>query len=73
MFKLPFTHPTTFPLMGYPTGLALNTAEHHLFVADGLLNQAEEYSYPSGTLIGIVAGNPDGAAVGIAVDPERAP
>lgn len=73
MFKLPFTHPKTFPLMGYPTGMALNTTEHHMFVADGLLNQAEEYLYPSGTLVGIVAGNSNGAAVGIAVDPERAP
>jgi len=73
MFKLPFTHATTFPLMGYPTGLALNTVEHHLFVADGINDQAEEYDYPSGALVGIVAGNPGGATVGIAVDPERAP
>jgi hypothetical protein len=72
-FKLPFTHPTTFPLMGYPTGVALNAAEHHMFVADGINDQAEEYEYPSGVLIGIVAGNPGGATVGIAVDQERAP
>jgi hypothetical protein len=71
-FELPFTHPRTFPLMGYPTGMAINEVEHHWFVADGINDQAEEFAYPSGALIGIVAANPGGATVGIAVDPERA-
>ena len=71
-FELPWTHPRVFPLMGYPTDLAINEFEHHWFVADGLNNQAEEYAYPSGALIGIVPGNPGGGTFGIAVDPDRA-
>jgi len=70
-FELPRTHAKSFPVIGAPTGMAINEFEHHWFIADGLDNQAEEYLYPGGTLIGTVAGNPGGGTFGVAVDPDR--
>jgi DNA-binding beta-propeller fold protein YncE len=70
-FELPRTRAKSFQVMGSPTGLAINDFEHHWFIADGLDNQAEEYLYPGGTLIGVVAGNSGGGTFGVAVDPDR--
>jgi hypothetical protein len=68
-FKLPNPNPKTFPVAGIPTGMAINRLDHHWFVADGLNNNAAEYLYPGGKLVGKVQGNPDGGTFGIAVDP----
>jgi hypothetical protein len=68
-YELPRTKPKTFSVLGAPTGLAINAAQHHWFIADGLNDQAEEYLYPGGTLIGVVSGNVGGGTMGIAVDP----
>ena len=70
-FELPRLHAKSFPVTGVPAGIAINEFEHHWFMADGLNNQAEEYLYPGGTLIGVVAGNPGGGTFGVAVDPDR--
>ena len=70
-FELPNMPPRRFHLIGNGDGIAINDFEHHWFEADGANNQAEEYEYPSGTLIGIVAGEPGGGVMGIAVDPDR--
>jgi hypothetical protein len=69
--ELPNPTPSTFHLAGYPTGMALNEVDHHLFVADGLNNDAAEYAYPSGVLVGTVPGNSGGGTFGVAVDPRR--
>jgi len=68
-FKLPNPNPKTFPVTGIPTGMAINKLDHHWFVADGLNNDAAEYLYPGGKLVGTIQGNPDGGTFGIAVDP----
>jgi hypothetical protein len=68
-FKLPNPNPKTFPVGGIPTGMAINDLDHHWFVADGLNNDAAEYLYPGGKLVGTVQGNPGGGTFGIAVDP----
>ncbi len=68
-FELPNPNPSTFPVAGIPTGMAINELDHHWFVADGSDNDAAEYSYPSGTLLGVVPGNPGGGTFGVAVDP----
>ena len=68
-FELPDPNPSTFPVTGVPTGLAINKLDHHWFVADGENNDAAEYSYPDGALIGVVPGNPGGGTFGVAVDP----
>jgi hypothetical protein len=68
-FELPDPFPFTFPLTGFPYALAISSRNRHLFVADGANNNASEYSYPSGTLIGTVSGNAGGDFDGIAVDP----
>jgi hypothetical protein len=68
-FKLPNPNPKTFPVAGIPTGMAINKLDHHWFVADGLNNDAAEYLYPGGKLVGTIQGNPGGGTFGIAVDP----
>jgi hypothetical protein len=68
--EFPRMHARMFPLMDAATGIAINEFEHHWFVADGLNDQAEEYLYPGGTLIGVVAGNSGGGIFGVAVDPD---
>jgi DNA-binding beta-propeller fold protein YncE len=69
-FELPNSSPMTFSLTpgGWPWGMAINRADNHVFVADAENNNASEYSYPSGTLVGSVFGNLAGLATGIAVD-----
>lgn len=71
-FELPNPNPSTFPVVGIPAGMAINELDRHWFVADGADNIAEEYSYPSGVLIGTVSGTSGGAMIGIAVDPGHA-
>ena len=68
-FELPNPSPSTFPVAGTPLGMAINRLDHHMFVVDSRQNRAWEYSYPSGTIIGTVPGNPGGIDSGIAVDP----
>ena len=68
-FELPNPKPKTFPLLGVPVGMAINPLDHHWFVADAMNDNAAEYSYPGGTLIGTVPGNSGGDLVGIALDP----
>jgi hypothetical protein len=67
-FELPNPSPKTFPV-GDPVGIALSESDHHLFVADQRNNDAAEYSYPGGKLIGTVPGMPFGLPYGIAFDP----
>jgi hypothetical protein len=71
-FELPNPNPKTFPLTGIVFGMALNRLDRHLFVADALNNDAAEYAYPSGTLIGTVPGTAGGNLIGIAIDPAHA-
>ena len=69
-FEFPRTHSKSFQVTGAPTGIAVNESEHHLFVADGFNNGAEEYVYPGGSYVGFVSsGDPGGATFGVAVDP----
>jgi hypothetical protein len=68
-FELPNTKPRSFALAGTPTGMAINELDHHWFVADYRNNDAAEYSYPDGALIGTVAGDAGGLTFGVAVDP----
>ena len=72
IFNLPNPHPRTFPLAGAPTGMAINKLDRHWFVADGLNNDAAEYLYPGGKLVGTVPGNSGGGTFGVAVDPGHA-
>jgi hypothetical protein len=68
-FELPNPNPKTFPLVGAPIGMAINELDHHWFVTDTNNNDAAEYLYPSGKLVGTVPGNQYGDLMGIAVDP----
>jgi len=70
-FELPNPNPKTFAVEGAPYGMAIDPTDSHWFIADPGSGGAEEYSYPSGGLIGHVQVNPCciGLAVGIAVDP----
>jgi DNA-binding beta-propeller fold protein YncE len=73
-FALPNPVPVTFHLAGEPFGMAINKLDHHWFVADDINNNAAEYAYPGGALIGTVPpGVPGGQLVGIAIDPAHAP
>jgi hypothetical protein len=72
-FELPNTTPKTFPIAGIVFGMAVNRLDGLWFVADAQNNDAAEYSYPSGTLIGTVPGNSFGNLDGIAIDPGHAP
>jgi DNA-binding beta-propeller fold protein YncE len=71
-FELPNPNPKSIPLSGVPVGMAINALDHHLFVTDAANNDAAEYSYPDGKLIGTVPGNAGGGLFGIAVDPGHA-
>jgi hypothetical protein len=68
-FELPNPQPSNFPLPCCPLGMAINDLDHHWFVADASNNDAAEYLYPSGKLVGTVPGIPEGEMIGIAVDP----
>ncbi|HEY5096300.1 MAG TPA: hypothetical protein VII69_14400 [Candidatus Eremiobacteraceae bacterium] len=69
IFKLPNPSYQQIAVAGWPVGLAINPLDHHLFIADTQNNDAAEYLYPSGKLVGTVPGVRFGLAVGIAVDP----
>jgi hypothetical protein len=71
-FELPNPNPKTFPLTGAPVAMAINKLDHHWFVTDANNDDAAEYSYPDGKLIGTVPGNAGGGLFGIAVDPGHA-
>jgi hypothetical protein len=72
-FELPNPSPSTFGLLAAdPVGMAINHLDHHWFIADAVFNDAGEYLYPSGKLVGTVPGNPGGLPIGIAVDPGHA-
>jgi hypothetical protein len=71
-FELPNPIPSTFPLAGLPIGMALNKLDHHWFIADAANNNAGEYLYPGGKLLGTVPGNAGGNPIGVAVDPGHA-
>jgi len=68
-FELPNPKPKTFALVGIPFGMAINELDDHWFVADPQNNDAAEYLYPSGKLVGTVPGNLGGDLIGIAIDP----
>jgi hypothetical protein len=72
-FELPNPNPKTFALAGAPIAMAINDLDHHWFVTDVNNNDAAEYSYPGGKLVGTVPGNANGDLMGIAVDPGHAP
>jgi hypothetical protein len=72
-FELPNPNPKTFALAGAPIAMAINALDHHWFVTDVNNDDAAEYSYPDGKLIGTVPGNTNGDLMGIAVDPGHAP
>ena len=63
-FELPNPTPSSFFVMGSPDGLAINPSDQHLYIANGGPEEAEEYTYPGGVLIGTVPGG-----IGVAVDP----
>jgi hypothetical protein len=68
-FELPNPVPSTFPMAGAPYDMVLSTGDHNIFTINAFLNEAVEYSYPGGTLIGSVSGASGGAIDGVAVDP----
>jgi hypothetical protein len=64
-----FSNPGVCTLGGSdPVSFDINRREHHVFVADGGLNEALEYSYPDCKLIGTVPGNSGGVLIDIAKD-----
>jgi hypothetical protein len=68
-FELPAPTRTGFFLNGDCYGVAIDRFDRHWFAADWQNNDAAEYSYPDGQLVGTVAGNPGGFPYGIAYDP----
>jgi hypothetical protein len=69
-FELPNPKPKTFSLVaGAAVGMTINPTNNHVFVADPDVNNAAEYLYPRGTLVGTVPGNQGGFPTGIAIDP----
>jgi hypothetical protein len=68
-YELPNPVPKTIPLDGYPIAMAIDLLSHRLFITDADNNDAAEYLYPSGVLVGTVPGNPGGFLDGVAVDP----
>ena len=68
-FSLPNPQPSTFPLQpGWPMGMAIDKSNQHVFVTDSKANDAAEYIYPGGALVGTVPGDVGGNISGIAVD-----
>jgi DNA-binding beta-propeller fold protein YncE len=69
-FELPNPMPRIIHLRGVnPFGLAINKLDHHVYVADPSANNAQEYLYPDGKLVGTVKYTGRGDFWGIAVDP----
>jgi DNA-binding beta-propeller fold protein YncE len=69
IFNLPNPDPKTFTLTGGPVDMALSGHDHHLFIANSENNDAEEYSFPGGKLLGTVPALRNGSPTGIAIDP----
>jgi hypothetical protein len=68
-FELPNPNPKTFHLNIGARAAAISEDNKHFFVADASNNDAAEYSYPFGDLVGTVPDpNSKGAPDGIAVD-----
>jgi hypothetical protein len=68
-YQLPNPNPTRFLMIGEAYGMAINKRNDRWFSADFENNEADEYLYPSGQLVGTVSGNQYGFPVGVAVDP----
>jgi hypothetical protein len=68
-FELPNPVPSTFAMAGRPWDLVISAGDHNVFTFNSFLNEAVEYSYPGGSLIGSVSGVSGGSIDGIAVDP----
>lgn len=68
-YTLPNPAPARSLMIGQAYGMAIDKSNSHWFSADFQNNNAHEYLYPSGQLVGTVPGNPNGFPVGIAVDP----
>jgi DNA-binding beta-propeller fold protein YncE len=69
-FELPNPSPKHFHVDGFPNAMAISGHDNYLFVADPKNNDAAEYSYPRGILIGTVPGTSGGGQpAGIAIDP----
>ncbi len=68
-FELPNPRPKTFPLIGFPYGMAISRSDHHWFIGDWSGPAVREFAYPSGKLIGAVKGAQNGWLRGVAVDP----
>jgi hypothetical protein len=68
-FELPNPKPSTFPMVGEPFDMVISTGDRHIFTFDAFHNDALEYSYPDGALVGTVSGVSGGFLDGIAVDP----
>ena len=68
-FELPNPVPSTFAMAGQPWDVVISTGGRNIFTFNSFLNEALEYSYPGGALIGNVPGVSGGAIGGIAVDP----
>jgi hypothetical protein len=68
-FELPNPTPSTFPLAGFPFGMAIDKKNHHWFISDAISNKSSEYTYPGGVLVGSVTGASGGITSGIAADP----
>jgi hypothetical protein len=49
-------------------GMAIDKSNQHVFVTDSKANDAAEYIYPGGALVGTVPGDVGGNISGIAVD-----
>jgi hypothetical protein len=59
----------TFALIGDPLHVAFDVGEEHLFVADAIANQIDEYDYATGTLVNTIA-FPGSQLDGVAVSPK---
>jgi hypothetical protein len=68
-FELPNPVPSTFSMAGRPWDMIISTGGRNIFTFNSFLNEAVEYSYPGGALIGSVSGVSGGAISGVAVDP----
>ncbi len=68
-FEMPNPTPSTFPIAGSPLAMAIDEFSNHWYVTNAVNNDAEEYYYPSGKLVGTVPGTAGDALEGIAVDP----
>jgi hypothetical protein len=68
-FEMPNPTPSTFPISVGAVAMAIDEFSNHWYVTDAFNNDAEEYYYPGGKLVGKVPGSAGDALEGIAVDP----